>query len=277
MLWTIFNQHKLKISATYLLFLIEFVLFAMLPYILGEAVDALMAGEHQTLAIYVGISLFGMVLGWFRRRLDTRVFMKLWATYTNESVGNLIRRGIESTKIISRSQHTYTYINFIDVGLPSFTSSAVNIVISCVMIFMASWIAGIAAIVIAGVTLVSCYLYSIKIQETELEGQTIREDLHAAIVDTDVDKVQDCYDRSLKNEVRHSDLMAASWGILDTLSLMATTVILVSVIKSGHSIGIITSTLTYTTRLFERAEIVGYFFNSLKGVEIADHVLAKEN
>jgi hypothetical protein len=96
-------------------------------------------------------------------------------------------------------------------------------------------------------------------------------------VDTDVDKVQDCYDRSLKNEVRHSDLMAASWGILDTLSLMATTVILVSVIKSGHSIGIITSTLTYTTRLFERAEIVGYFFNSLKGVEIADHVLAKEN
>lgn len=277
MLSKIFGSHKLAIAWTYGLFFVEFTIFALLPSLLGMAVDALLAGRNTTFAIYISVSMFGMLLGWIRRRLDTRVFIGLWAKYTAEAVNNMFNKGVEPTKIISRSAFVSTYIHFFEYWLPMFVSAVVNILVSCVMIFTASYTAGTIVLGITAATLFSCYKFAQKIQFVETKAQEIREDLHTAIIDTKKSGVYRGYRRTLQNAVTHSDLMAAAWGMMDTMSVIAIAIVISFVVKEGHTLGIITATLTYTNRIFEKVDVVGNFLNNLKMIEIANDLLESEN
>lgn len=276
MLSNMFGKHKFAIAATYSVFLVEFLIFALLPSLLGMAVDAMLLGKGKIFSIYIAISMSGMLLGWFRRRLDTRVFIGIWAKYTADAVNNLICKGVDPTRIISRSGFVTTYIHFIEYWLPMFVSAVINICIACTMISIASPKAGGIVIGLTSITLFSCFRFAHKIQVAEIKAQEIREDLHAAIINTNQPKVYRCYRNTFSNQVINSDLMAASWGVMDTMLVIAVAVVVASVVGEGHSLGIITATLTYTNRIFEKIDCIGNFFCNLKQIEIANDLLQKE-
>lgn len=272
MIWEIFRHHKLRILLTYLVFLFEFVLFAFLPYFLGKGVDSLLAGKYAAFWLFVGLGISGELIGFFRRRLDTRVFVGVWTGTVSRSICGMIDRDLKTELIINRSHLTRHYSDFFEYTMPSGFSSLINIVISCYMIVTA---ANHAVIVIGTITLAMsvCYYVSCRIQESELKIQDSREVVGNAIGARNKREIVSGYDLMKKKLIHRSNLDATAWLSTGSLSLISQVAVVLLVVKAGHSLGTIMSCLAYTTRIFERIDIIGTLLNQWKQVGIADQLL----
>jgi hypothetical protein len=277
MLSHIFRKHKWPIGLTYLVFAIEFTLFAMLPYLLGLAVDGML--EHRTglFKTYVAVCGVGMLIGFGRRRMDTRVFANIWAGHTANAVERLLERDVEPSSIVSRSGYVRTYADFFEYSLPTIFSSLTNIVISVVMVWLAATVGGIAALAATILAISICYHFACRIQAVDLEMQEVREGIDARIIQKDAQGVGVGYEEYRRLYIRHSDLDATNWGLMDFLSIGCEIVVMLAVVSNGHTVGTIMATLSYTTRIFQRIEFVSSFFNVWKQLEIADQLLHHED
>lgn len=218
MLKDIFRNHKWSIGITYLIFFVEFGLFAMLPWMLGEAVDHLINHKYGFFIGYIALCTAGLGIGFFRRRLDTRVFIGIWIVYTTKAVANLIEKKIDPAKIASRSSFVKHYSDFFEYTMPVMVSNSVNIIISLVMIFLAAWQAGCVVLVTSLVGLVASYLWACKIQQVEIATQETREEIHGAILTGNIPVIEEGYKEQLKRHVQRSDMEANVWSVIDVLA-----------------------------------------------------------
>lgn len=272
MIWEIFSLHKTRILITYGIFLVEFVLFAFLPYFLGNGIDALMAKQHFAFWLYVGLAVSGEVIGYFRRRLDTRVFVGIWSSCVSKAICALMDRGLPKEVVMTRSHLVRHYSDFYEYTLPATVSCIVNIVISCWMIFIASSTAS-SIILLIVLSLYLCHYFSHKIQKAELDVQDSREAVGKSISDNDKEAVASSYHTMGARLIRRSDLDALAWLGTGSISLLSQLIVVVLVANQGHTLGTIMSCIAYTNRIYERVDILGSLLNQLKQVEIADQLL----
>lgn len=275
MIWALFSQHKARILLTYAIFMVEFVLFAFLPFFLGKGIDALLAGKPLHFWIFVCLAVAGEAIGYLRRRFDTRVFMSIWTKSVSKTIGGMIDRGLKSELIINRSYLVQHYVNFFEYTMPSGVSSIVNILISCWMIVMAAHSASVVLVMVL-IAMAICYILSHKIQAAELAIQDSREAVGESIGAADKDKVSENYDLMGRRFIHRSDLDALAWTSASSLSLLSQVVVVLLVVNAGHTLGTIMACIAYTTRIFERVDILGMLLNQWKQVGIADKLLATD-
>lgn len=273
MLREIFKKNKWWIGFTYCVLLLEFLIFALVPYLLGKAVDGLLQQDYHSFGVYVALSTVGLVIGFFRRRFDTRIFMRIWRDKATDTVKDMNQRGVDSTKVVSRYRLVGTYADFFEFTLPTSISSMMEIAVSLFMIWLVLPWGSLFVLILALLAMLSYYYFSFQIQKTELEIQKLREKTDAAIVAQDMSTIDADFEEMRQKWVKRSDLDAYSWSVNDILAIVAEVAILILVVVNGHSVGTIMSTLTYVYKLFERTGLLSFYFNHVKQIEMVDGVL----
>lgn len=273
MIRSIFRRYRLQILLAYLLFAVEFIIFALLPYMLGVAIDGMLLKHSTPFNWYVITCCVVITLGLARRRVDTRVFATMWSRHTAGAIEGLMARGIESSSIISRSHYAQVYTNFFEYSLPSMMSGILNIIVSLVMIWIVSLKGGIACSSGLMITLASCYYFACRMQDVDYKFQEAKEEIDASTLNSDIDAVHQGYRRQCTLMIQRSDLDASNWFILDAISIGCQIVLALYIIESGESVGTIMSTLNYANRLFDRVDVLSFFFENCKQIQIAYKLL----
>jgi hypothetical protein len=268
----IFRANKVRILLIYALFLVEFVLFAFLPFFLGKGVDGVLSHQMKWFWIFVGIGALGEIVGFARRIIDTRVFVGIWATSVGKSICGMIDRNLKTELIINRSYLVRHYSDFFEYTMPTGFSSIVNIVISCCMIIAAAHASGVILVIMA-LSMAICYYLSGVIQKSELAVQESRELVGDAIGARDKDKIVKGYHLMGRRLIGRSNLDAVAWSSTSSFSLLSQVIVVLLVANAGHTLGTIMACIAYTDRIFQRVDVLGMLLNQWKQVEIANQLL----
>ena len=268
MLKDIFKDHKAWIIFTYSITVLEFALFAFLPYLLGKAIDSLLADNTEDFVFYIGCSVAGLIVGFVRRRMDTRVFMSIWRIKAIDTINSLIGRGVPTAKLFSRSQLVKRYPDFFEFTIPLMVSATMEIAIASVMICLVVFWTGLIVTGLAILAVASSWLFSLLIRRIENRMQLIRERRDKALSERNMAAVEEEYVHLTKDWIKYSDLDAYCWGVCDLLGIVATVFLTLAVVEADASIGMILASVTYCVKMFERSGFMAYFFNHIQELAV---------
>lgn len=273
MLKDIFWGNKRKILFTYFVLVFEFVIFALIPYLLGKAIDGVVSNDNHSFFIYLGLLLFGLVIGFGRRIYDTIVYSRIWAEKVKETVKDLKDRNVNQPKIVSRYRLLFLYSDFFEHTVPSSISSFVEIVVALIMLFLVVSLPVFGVVfALAVLAMLAYYIISCYTQKVETDVQHLKEKIDAEIiengakVDKDVDILADRY-------ITNSNLNAIGWGIQDILGVIAEVVVIFAIVGNGATVGTIMASLTYVWKLFCHTGCLSDFFYQTKKIEMANKFL----
>lgn len=264
MLGDIFRRHRVRILVCYALLVIEFSIFAFLPFLMGKAVDHLINGLWDTYHLFLGVSVFALIAGFTRRRFDNRAFLWMWSIKATAVVIDLIKKNIDRTKIVSRSYMIKEFAHFLEFTVPAFVSAVVDMSVALVMLWLFVPHLRIVLTLLLIVAVVLCYVLSVYMTRQEVICQHDREQIADAIMSDDLHAVEKRYEQHRRNNVRLADYDGFTWGSLDVLSTSAVLIVIAASARDGCSAGIIMANLVYCQKLFEKSCFVSQFFRHLQ-------------
>lgn len=211
---------------TYSLLLIEQAAAAAQPWVLGLAINGVIAGDLTLLWLVAGNALAYMLAGTLRRALDTRVYARLSADLTREAVARLDAAGADRPAIVVRSELVDEFVDFFERYLPAAVHTGVSALGGLgALAFIDARLAGLCVVSIAPVGAVHwwytkrSYALSGRLHDAMERRLTVlgREDLRG---------LRGALDRLRRLRVVISDTEAACFGVIELVSLI---VVLVAV------------------------------------------------
>lgn len=271
----VFQQNKLWICFTYLLLIVEYVAFAALPYMLGKTIDGLLLRDYEAFGFWLGSFVAATIVGTARRRLDTRVFQRVWLSKSLEAIKKLRERGVANSFIVSRMGWIKTYGDFFEFTLPATFHAVIEVAVAIFMIWLVMPITSLllAGLILVGIT--TSYVLGHYVQKVDKEWQILRERADAKLMVGELDGIEEDYEGIRKRQVQRSDLDALNWRWLEILQILATVIAIFALVNVDYSVGSIMTTLLYTTKLFEKAGILTYYFWHVKQIQMVDNMLEK--
>ena len=274
MLYNIFWNNKWRIGISYALLLIEFSVFAILPFLMGLAVDGVIAGDKKNFNLWIGVSVFALVAGFTRRRFDNRAFLHIWSKKATEIINGLIAKNVDRTKIVSRSYMVKEFAHFLEFTIPAVVSAIIDISVSLAMLWIFVPSVGFWMLLLAFLAVTTCYVFSIYINRMEIICQHGREKIADSIMIDNTLGVENGYEDQRRSYVRYSDLDASSWGLLDIIATAGLVIVIFS--SSECTAGMVMANLTYCQKLFDKSCFVSHFFKHYKQVNTWTEFLKNE-
>jgi ABC-type bacteriocin/lantibiotic exporter with double-glycine peptidase domain len=142
---SLLRERRLGVATTYTLTLLEIACALAYPALTGLAVDGLLKRDFVGLIALVAVWLVHLVISFARQRLDTRVFMGLYARIASHIVGLEQGRGQSISTVSARVEMVRDMVGFFEKEVPAILHNVVAIVGSLAMLFFydtdAGWIA----------------------------------------------------------------------------------------------------------------------------------------
>ncbi len=135
----IFSENRRRILVTYGLFNLENLLKLAQPFVLGLAINDLLAGRFLGLLLFVAQHVLHMTISAARQMYDTRVFTGI---YTELATGLIIGQrssNIETSRVAARSSMSRSYTDFFELYVPLVLTSAYSIVGALLMLGWYDW------------------------------------------------------------------------------------------------------------------------------------------
>ncbi len=130
---SIFTLAPWRISITWFGVALENALIAILPLLIGFAIDGLLAGRFIELLMMLGVFSSIIVLATIRRIYDTRVYTKLRLEF-----GKLVDIAHSKQHVSTRNarlEMSRELIDFLEKDLPEFFTAMIQIVIAVIILF----------------------------------------------------------------------------------------------------------------------------------------------
>jgi ABC-type multidrug transport system fused ATPase/permease subunit len=272
MLRQTFQANRKWILFTYTVMLFEFVLFAMMPWLLGRAVDGLIEKSDTDFYIYGGLSVLGLLVGIFRRQMDTRVFMGIWKRQAVHSIEDMQKREVEGSKIISRYRLVGTFADFFETTVPTAVGAIVDIGVAFFMLFAALEWGGLVPFVTAAIAMGVYYFVAKRILIIDRTLQKLKEKTDEKILETG-EPVEEEFDGMRKEWVKRSDMEALSWGLNDLFWVVCEVFAVYWLLSGGETVGTVMAAIVYVDRLFSRTSMLAGFFNHQQEIKMVKEVL----
>jgi hypothetical protein len=202
--------------------------------------------------------------------IDTRVYANIWSRAAKETVGRLL--GIGAAKVISRAGLVERYISFYELILPNSVSSLVETMISFVMIYLAIGHSAWWILLCMVVGMVGSYYFSCLAKHVESAAQGIRESINHDIESGVIPNYGELSERM----VEQSDIEAMNWGLMDLCRIVAEVILIVVLMQSEVTVGLVMSSVTYCWRIFQHSEMLYYFLANWKEIEVANEYLERD-
>lgn len=269
MLKQIFTAHWGRIVSSYLVLAAENAIFALCPWLFGKAVDGLLSDDPYRFRLYMGLVSVGLVVGSARRVVDTRIFGSIWERFTTGMIVEMMNKGVDKSKTLVCSSLAPDYINFLEWYLPNGVRAVIFGVTSFTMLLLAVPGPGVWILVIAiGVVAASDYVAKRQAFHEGLRLDACEEGTRA-INEDDKDLVVSSYRTRIHHYIKRSDWEAVGWGISDALSIVAEALVVMALVKSGASLGVVLATVVYVSQMFGSMNSMAFFIARTRGLGVA--------
>ena len=142
------RARRAAVAGTYSLTVLENVCMVAYPALTGRAVDDLVKREFTGLTLLVAVWLAHLVLSVARQRIDTRVFMGLYAEIASHIVGAQQALGHGTSKVSARVEMVRDIVGFFEKEVPAMFHNVVAVVGSLAMLFTYDVDAGLIALTV---------------------------------------------------------------------------------------------------------------------------------
>lgn len=270
----IYKKHPLKITFTYFLLICELVIFGLIPYLMGKSIDALLNNSYQNFYIYISVSVAGLFIGTFRRRFDTRTFIKVWHEKTFNATETLLAKNIEPTKIISRLHLARSYGNFLEHTLPLLIESITNIIVALMMIRIAIGKTSLFILVMVQIIVALQLIFSKWIKKHQVELQKVYETNNDSIVRKNLEEIEENQKKLMKLFVKISDLEASCWRFAELLTIVSEIIIVLTLVQNQFTAGIILSTIMYGREIFNKTNFLMFLFDNVRQMQLFEEFVS---
>lgn len=252
--------------------ILEFIIYAMQPYLIGMAVDALLDDRPAEFYGFIAFSSIACIIGLMRRMVDTRTFSYIWERRAVASINGMIRSGVTPSSIISRGHLQTTYGDFLEYTMPTIVSATIDVITSVIMLWIV--IPHITAVAIP--CLAMLLFIQIKASQTfmhlDRQRQHASEACDRSIVNCDTDSVERSYAIVPIIMIRRSDLEAAIWTVSDILSITISAFMIIALTTEKHSVGDIISSVTYCRQMFFKANFINFLLSHLRQMKLSEEL-----
>lgn len=273
MLRQIFVESKRWMWLTYFLLVLEFAAASAIPWLLGKTIDSMIQQEYKMFALYVLCSIGGLFVGVARRRIDTRVFAKIWKQLTVQATNELFERDVPVSKITARTNNIKKFTDFYEYIVPQIIKSVVYIIMALVV--LASNI-GTHSLIIFGIMGFSVIVSKWFAEKTE---KVIQQSQHAFelkehyVLEKNASGMEDSFNNIHNLLVKRSDWEAANWGVVDVCCILCELFAICVLVNSSSTVGEITSSLLYVNSLCGYFSVFSYILTYLKELKVAKEYL----
>ena len=260
----IIRARRAAVAGTYTLTLLENVCTLAYPALTGLAVDDLVARDFRGLAWLVGVWLVHLLLAFVRQRVDTRVFMGLYAQVASHIVADQQGRGHGTSKISARVEMVRDVVGFFEKEVPAMFHNVLAVVGSLAMLFTYDVDAGfIAMAVLLPMFVVNAWYWrrALRLNRT-INNQVERE--VDDIASGSALRIARHFRLLRRWRVRLSDTESWTWGVTELATIVALVLILVDFTQSpAFTAGAIYAVLAYIYDYLEGLNQVPTVVNSL--------------
>jgi ABC-type multidrug transport system fused ATPase/permease subunit len=271
------RARRAAVAGTYTLTLLENVCTLAYPALTGRAVDDLVKREFAGLVVLVAVWLVHLALSFVRQRIDTRVFMELYADIASQLVGVQQAQGHGTSKVSARVEMVRDIVGFFEKEVPAMFHNVVAVVGSLAMLFTYDVDAGfIAMAVLLPMALVNAWYWKSAVRLNRgINNQIERE----------VDDIESGspfrisrHFRLLRRwRVRLSDTESWTWGVTELATIVALVLILIDFTQSpAFTAGAIYAVLAYIYDYLEGLNQVPSVVNNVARLQDVRARLAEE-
>jgi len=261
---SLLRARRAAVAGTYTLTLLENVCTLAYPALTGRAVDDLVRRDFTGLVLLVSVWLVHLVLSVARQRIDTRVFMGLYADIASHLVGVQQAQGHGTSKVSARVEMVRDIVGFFEKEVPAMFHNAVAVVGSLAMLFVYDVNAGfIAMAVLLPMALVNAWYWRRALRL----NRGINNQLEREVDDIESGRAARVRRHFLllrRWRVMLSDSEAWTWGATELATIVALVYILVDFTQSPtFSAGAIYAVLAYVYDYLEGLNQVPMLVNNI--------------
>ncbi len=248
------SRYRVLISGTLLLLGVENLLMLISPYLLGRAIDGMVAGTLQGLWLFLVVSLAALVLGVARRCYDTRAYGRVYREAAAQTMTRELDAEAPVSRMTARAQFVADFAAFFEYALPAALSSVVALFGAAGMLLLISPSLGVAALV-AG-ALVAAVFYRSKKQIADLNA-SMNDQLEYqvdALESREMSQIDGHFSALVRWQIRLSDLEARNFGLSFLVMIALTAVALyVLIMVQQQTVGQAFAALTYVLQFSDAA------------------------
>ena len=268
----IWLTYKARILATMSLLTMERLCAVAVPFVLGIAINDLIAGSYRGVWMLAGLEVAVLGIGTFRRLYDTRVYAGI---YTDIADRVAKKTTTPVTRRAARLQLGRELVDFFEWELPQLVASIIGILGAFVMLLYL--LPTIGAISVAAATLIGIVFVTSrrrmfglnKLLNNELERQVTMLEKDTAF------SRRMHLGRLARWRIHLSDLEAANFALAELLLSALIISAVVITIKTGMSVGEVFAVLTYLIDLAEGLIILPWtYMQSIRAQEIGGRMAA---
>ena len=253
-------EHRFRLALTYTLFALEMLGSLLRPYLLGTAVDGLLAGHYRGLILLSVVHLLWLAVGTARHMYDTRTFSAIYTSF----VTRLLAQPAGADQLSKRSALSTLarqVTDFLEFDVNYLVEAAYNIFGSLVILFVydRSVVAICLAILLPVVVLARRYgRRAARLNREQFDEIERQVDI---IATRDVGAIGHHYLRLRAWQIRVSDLEAWNFGATEVFVLLAVAGSLLVSTRTGDipmQVGSIIGMYTYLLKFASGLETIPY-------------------
>lgn len=142
------RRHRKKLLLTFLLVVVENVMYLLYPLLAGFAINAILSGRALHAMLYAGMVFIMWAIGAARRSIDTRTFARIYAELAVPVILTQRSENQGASTIAARVTLSREFVDFFEKHLPVLITSVASITGAAVMLLAIEFWTGIACIAI---------------------------------------------------------------------------------------------------------------------------------
>jgi ABC-type multidrug transport system fused ATPase/permease subunit len=255
------RRYAWPIAGTLVLLAGENIVMVVAPYLLGDAIDGLLATDTGALWIFGLVSLVGLAIGILRRVYDTRAYGRIYREMATETIAKELRHDAPVSQMTARANFVSEFVEYFEIMLPAALTSAVMLLGSIVMLGIISPVLCLGTIAVSVAVALVFFLSKRRIANWNSGLNDEMEQQVDLLSRRDATLASSHFAAIVRWRIRLSDLEARNFG-LTYLFAIALIVIAVYVLISvdGKSAGQAFAALTYVLQFTDSMIILPYTY-----------------
>ena len=277
-LGAIYKRYAWRIRFTWVLVLLEAILFILFPMAIGWAIDDLLESRwHGLWALgLLGFATLGVGAG--RRYYDTRIYAGIYERITPELVQNERARDKSVSVITARTGLLKEFVEFLENSFPEMMNSLIALVGTLVIILFLNIKVFLACLL---TTALIAVVYTLSSNRTYRSNQGFNHTLEEQVdvlEENEATAIKAYYKKLSLWNIRLSDLETVTFSICWVFLIALLVYAVVAVVQSGlSSHGAILAILMYVFSYIEAVVAIPYFYQQWVRLQEITHRLSDSN
>lgn len=277
----IFNiclQHKLGLSLTYALMILENICAVIYPFAIGVAVDGVINNNPSMIFYFVALWLFHLAIGSFRHVYDTHIFTKIYNEMAIGAIANLKDNRVEDSKIAARISLARELTEFMQIEVPAIVTAVVVFSGSITMLFFYDlWIGFLALACFIPAAMINFWFFNKSFELNERLNDQIEKEI--SIISSLKKSVIGHHFKALRlSQIKISNAEAKTWGAIEIVLCLLVVAVLLRLGNIEHiTAGFIYTALSYLWNIYDEIlQVPNIVQNLARALDISER-LKQEN